>query len=130
MRVRPSTILLEDSVAIESLLSTFQCNEKHFFDINSMINCSFVQNYQWHYALGIGNQSNHYFLWNFLSLVNTIFSIGISTIYCPYPIILRVLDTINVKELLIRKENSYDAFVSKICPNPICRFFPFIIRKQ
>ena len=29
--------------------------------------------------------------------------IGINTIYCPHPIILRVIDTINVKELLIRK---------------------------
>jgi hypothetical protein len=46
-----------------------------------------------------------------------------STIGCPHSIILRVVDTIDVKKILIRKENSYGFFFSKICSNPGCDFF-------
>ena len=43
VRVRPSIILLKDPLAAESLIPIFQRNGKHFFDINSMINCSLVK---------------------------------------------------------------------------------------
>ena len=133
MRVRPSTILLKDPVATENLILIFQCNGKHFLNINSMINCSFIHDYQRHYTLGTGTQPNHYFRWEFSSLLNATFYIGISTIYYLHPIILRVIDTINVNELFIRKENSQNVFFSKVCSNSVCRFFPFyhlIIGKQ
>ena len=128
MRVRLNTILLKDPITTESFIPISQCNGKHIFDINSMINCSIIQNHQRHYTFGTGAQPNYYFLWKVLSLLNTTFSIGISTIYFLYSCILRVTDTINVKERLIRKDNSRDIFFSKLC-----KFFPFdllIIGKQ
>ena len=82
-------------VATENLIAIIRCNEKQFFDINSMINYSLIQNHQQRYALGEGTQLNHSFLWKFLSLLNPILFIGISTTYCPYPITLTVIDTIN-----------------------------------
>ena len=83
--MRPNTILLKDSVITENFILIFQCNGKHFFDINSMINCSFVQNHQRHYTLGTNIQQNHYFRWKSLSLPNSTSFIDISTIYCSYP---------------------------------------------
>ena len=46
MRVRLSTILLKDLIASKNFIPIDQCNEKRFFGINSMIDCSFIQNYQ------------------------------------------------------------------------------------
>ena len=127
MRITLSIILLKDPVATKNLIFIFQCNGKHFFGINSMINCSFIQNHQRRYALSICAQSNHYPLWKFLSLLNTTFFIGISTSYCPHPIILRVIDTINLKELLIRKENSPGApFFRKFVQTQFANFFHLI----
>ena len=103
MRVRPSTIKLKDPVATENLIPIFQCNVKHFFDMNSIIDSSSIQDYQRRYTLGTGTQANHYFRRKFLSLLNATFFIGISTIYSPHSLILRVIDTINIKELFIRK---------------------------
>ena len=40
-----------------------------------------------------------------------------------HPIILRTIDTISVKELLIRKENSHSVFFSKSCLKPNLQFF-------
>ena len=52
------------------------------------------------------------------------FFIGISTIYCPHSDHFESYrDIINVKELLIRKENSHGVLFSKICSNPICKCF-------
>ena len=73
MRVRPNTILLKDSVTTENLIPIFQHNGKHFFDINSMIECSFIQDYQERYTLGTDTQLNHYFRWEFSSLLNGTF---------------------------------------------------------
>ena len=61
------------------------------------------------------------------------FCIGISTIYYLHLVILRVIDTIDVKDLLNLKENFHDVFFSKTCSKSVCKFFPFdllIIRKQ
>ena len=84
---------VEDQVATESFILIFQCNGKYSFDINSMIDCSFIQDYQRHYTLGTASQPNHYFLWEYSSLLKATFCIGISKICCPHPIILRVIDT-------------------------------------
>ena len=106
MRVSHGSILLKDSVAPENLVPIFQCNEKHFSDISSAIDCSFVQDYQRRYILKTGAQPNHYFRCEFLSLLNAIFFIDITTIYCPHPIVyLRVRDLVNVEKLLIRNED-------------------------
>ena len=104
MRVRPGTTLLKDLVVNENLIPIFQCYRKHFFDINSMIDCSFIQDYQRCYTLGTDTQPDHYFLWEFLHLIDASRFIGISTIYCQSSIILKVIDTINVEKLLIGKK--------------------------
>ena len=83
--------------------SHISCNGKHFFDLNSMIDCFFTENHQRCYALGTGTQPNHYFLWKRLSLLNATVFIGISTIYCPHSIVLRIIDTINVKNFSSEK---------------------------
>ena len=88
-----------------------------------MIDCSFTQDYQRRYTLGTGTQPNHYFRWEFSSLFNATFFIGISTIYWSHSMLLRVIDIIDVKELFIQKENSHGVLFSKICSNPICKFF-------
>ena len=123
MWVRPSTILLKDPVASEKFIPIFKCKGKHFFDINNMINCSFIQNHQRRDAVGTATQLNHYFLWKFLFLLNVTFFIGIGTTDCPHPIILRVIGITNVKELPIWKENCHGVFFPKIGLNPICKFF-------
>ena len=120
MRVGPSTILLKGPVANKNFIPMFQCNGKCFFDINSMIDCSFIQDFQRYYTQGT---STHYFRWKFSSLLSATVFIDISTTYCSHPIILRVIDTIDVKELLIRKEDSHDVCLSKICSKPVCQFF-------
>ena len=126
-------ILLKDPVATKSFIPIFLCNGKHFLDINSMIDCHFIENHQRRYAVETGTQPNHYFLWKFSSVLNATFLIDTSTIYCPHSIVLRIIDIINVKKFLIRKENSHSVLFSKICSIPICKFFPFdllIIGKQ
>ena len=124
MGVRPSILLLKDLATTKNLISIFQCNEKHFFDINSMIDCSFVQDHQWHYTLGTGAPPSHYFLWKFSSLLNVTL-VSIRTIDYPHSIILRVIDTANGRKLLTWKENPHDFFFSKICSSPIYKLFPF-----
>ena len=82
-RVRPSIILLKDSVATENLIPLFQCNGKHFFDINSMIDCSFIQDYQRRYTLGTQTPNQTItFDGNFRLCLMPTFFIGISTISC------------------------------------------------
>ena len=88
-----------------------------------MIDCSFIENHQRHYALGTDTQSNHYFLWKFSSLLNATFFIGISTTYCPHSIVLIIVEPINVKKFLVWKENSHSFFFSKIYSNPIWKCF-------
>ena len=88
-----------------------------------MIDCSFIENHQRHYALGTDTQPNHYFLCKFSPLLNATLLIGISTTYCPHSIVLIIVEPINVKKFLIWKENSHSFFYLKICSNPICKCF-------
>ena len=122
--MKSGIILMKDPVAIESLISIFQCNEKHFFDTNSVIDCSFIQNHQRCYTLGTGTQLDHYFRWKFSSLPNAILFIGISKTDCPHSVILKVIDIANVRKLLILKENLHGCFLSRVCSNPNEKFFP------
>ena len=102
----------------------FQCNGKYFFDVNSMIDCSFIDDYQGRYALGTGTQPHHYFFWVLSSLLNATFSVSVSTIDCPHSITLKIIDIIDVKILLNWKEDFHLVLFSDICSNPICKFFP------
>ena len=90
-----------------------------------MIDRSIIQDYQGCDTLGADAQPHHYVLWKLASLLNATVFIGISTIYCPHSVILRVIDTINVEKFLVRKENSHGFLFSKIVSNPIRKFFPF-----
>ena len=46
MRVRVGAILLKCPVITENVIPIFQHNEKHFFDVNGMIDCSLIQDHQ------------------------------------------------------------------------------------
>ena len=68
------------------------------------------------------------FLWKFSSLLDLTLFISISTIECPHSIVLRIIDTIDVEKLLIRKGNFHCFLFSKNFLNPICKFFFFPVR--
>ena len=85
------------------LFPYFNATRSTLFYLNSLMDCFFIENHQRCYALGKDTQPNHYFLWKFSSLFNATVFIDISTINCLHSTVLRIIDTINVNELLIRK---------------------------
>ena len=127
MQVRLDAILLKGPVVTENVIPIFQHNGKHFSDINSMIGCYLIQDHRRCDTLRTGTQPDYYFLCELLHLLYATLSIGISVITCPHSIVLRIIDTINVKILLIGKENSDCVSFSKMCSNPICKLFPCVL---
>ena len=90
MRVRLGAILLKDPVITKNLIAILQCNGKHCFYINIMIDRSFIEDYQEHYVAGTVAQLNHCFLWELSSFLDATLLISVSTIDCPHSFVLRI----------------------------------------
>ena len=117
---------VERTSRYQKLHSIFQCNGKHFFDINSTINCSLIQNYQRCYVLGTGVQPYHNLLRRFLSLLNIIFSRGIRTTYCLHKILQRVRRHHHCQRTSHPKRQfSWDIFFWKVCWKPVLKLLLF-----
>lgn len=124
--VRRGAILLKGPVVTENWIPIFQHNGKHFFDINSMIDCSLIHDNQGCHTLGTVTQPNHYFLWELSHLLYATLSIGISAINCPHSIVLRAIDTINVKILPIGKRILIVSSFGKCVRTQFVNFFLLI----
>ena len=123
MGVWPRSILLEGPVAPENMISVFESYWQYFLDVSSMVDCSILEYHQGCYSFGTGSQTDYHFRGKLSFRSNSASPIRCGTTWCPHTIILRVVDTVNIEHLFVRKENPHCLFFSKICSNPICESF-------
>jgi hypothetical protein len=118
------SILLEGPVAPEKMISVFESHWQYFLDVSSMVDCSILEYHQECYSFGTDSQPDHHFRGRLSFRSNSASPIHCGTTWCPHTIILRVVDTVDIEHLFIRKANPHCLLFSKICSNPICDFFP------
>ena len=101
---------VERTSRYQKLHSIFQWNGKHFFYINSTINCSLIQSYQRYYVLGTGAQPYHNLCGDFCLCWIPSFPSASARLTAHIRSLREFVDAINVKELFIRKENSHGMY--------------------
>ena len=97
-----------------------------FLNIMSVIQCSLIQNYQLWYSIRTYSQPNHDFLRKLSFLLDSPFLVSFSTVHCPYSVVVRIVDAVNVEPLLVRKQNSHGVFFSIIVSHPIRKFLSLL----
>ena len=106
VNMRASSILLKRSVVAEHVVSKFEYHWKYFLYVPFMIICSLLENYQRRHPFGTCFEPDHSFFKKFLYLLNATFRIRVGTTWLPDPLILGVINSINVEHFFVRKQKS------------------------
>ena len=122
VNMRPSSILLKRPVVAEHVVSKFEYHWNYLLYVPLMINCSLPENYQRGHPFGTCSEPDHNFFRKFLYLLNATFHICVGTIWRPDPLILGVINSINVEHVFVRKQKSQSVLFTKVCSYPICKF--------
>ena len=122
VNMRPSSILLKRPVVAEHVISKFEYHWKYLLYVPLMINCSLLENYQTGHPFGTCSEPDHNFFRKFLYLLNATFRIRVGTTWRSDPLILGVINSINVEHFFVRKQKSQRVLLTKVCSYPICKF--------
>ena len=125
VNIRASSILLKRPVVAEHVVSKFEYHSKYLLYVPLMINCSLLENYQRGQPFGTCSEPDHKFFRKFLYLLNATFRIRVGTTWRPDPLILEVINSINVEHFFFRKQKCQSVLFTKVCSYPICKFKSF-----